>query len=75
MEGASESMLNTTDDDNRFSAGVKVDTLKMLHAQSSNVLGKEFDGYLYLKGFSVRKDDLHRNKQGLIIVCRWVCSK
>ncbi|KAL5744215.1 hypothetical protein ACOSP7_027062 [Xanthoceras sorbifolium] len=71
-------MLNSTDDDNHFSAGVEDDPLQMLHVQSSDVLGKEFveeageyyHKYLYLKGFSVRKDDLRRNKQRLITVRR-----
>ncbi|KAL5827486.1 hypothetical protein ACOSQ3_019326 [Xanthoceras sorbifolium] len=77
IEVALESMLNTTDDDNRLSAGVEDDPLKMLHAQSSDVLGKEFDSieeaeeyyhkYSYLKGFSMRNDDLRRNKKELIM--------
>ncbi|KAL5810430.1 hypothetical protein ACOSQ4_026998 [Xanthoceras sorbifolium] len=50
-----------------------------------DVLGKEFlciqeaEGnyhkYSYFKRFSVRKDDLRLDKNGLITVCRWVCSK
>ncbi|KAL5743838.1 hypothetical protein ACOSQ2_026954 [Xanthoceras sorbifolium] len=55
-----------------------------------DVLGKEFlciqeaEGnyhkgnyhkYSYFKGFSVRKDDLRLDKNGLITVRRWVCSK
>ncbi|KAL5831555.1 hypothetical protein ACOSQ4_016909 [Xanthoceras sorbifolium] len=73
MEGHFGFMLNTIDDDNRFPAG------------SNNVSGKEFDSveevegyyhkYSYLKGFSVRMDDLRRNKQGLIAIRGWVCSK
>ncbi|KAL5812278.1 hypothetical protein ACOSQ3_027228 [Xanthoceras sorbifolium] len=57
----------------------------MLHVQRNDVLGKEFVNvqeaekyyhkYSYLKGFSVRKDDLHHDKNGLITIRRWVCSK
>ncbi|KAL5767584.1 hypothetical protein ACOSP7_014182 [Xanthoceras sorbifolium] len=61
------------------------DPLQMLHVQSRDVLSKEFlciqevkeyyHYYSYFKRFSVRKDDLHRDKNGLITIHRWVCSK
>ncbi|KAL5851899.1 hypothetical protein ACOSQ3_007017 [Xanthoceras sorbifolium] len=45
------------------------DPLQMLNIRSRDVFGKEF------LWFSVWKDDLRRDKNGLITVHRWVCSK
>ncbi|KAL5848950.1 hypothetical protein ACOSQ4_006963 [Xanthoceras sorbifolium] len=42
------------------------DPLQMLNIRSRD---------LYLKRFSVWKDDLRRDKNGLTTVHRWVCSK
>ncbi|KAL5840025.1 hypothetical protein ACOSQ4_012633 [Xanthoceras sorbifolium] len=76
MDEQSESMLSNTTNPNIFAGGVQDDPLNMFREQSSDVLGKEFDNveeaeeyyhkYSFIKGFSVRNDDLHKNKQGVV---------
>ncbi|KAH7569623.1 hypothetical protein JRO89_XS06G0217800 [Xanthoceras sorbifolium] len=85
MDERSEYMLYNTANPNNFAGGVQDDPLNMFRVQSSDVLGKEFHSveeaeeyyhkYSFINGFSVRKDDLRKNKQGVVTLRRWVCSK
>lgn len=61
------------------------DPIKLRGLTTLDMVGKEFDSlkqaelfyctYSKVVGFSVRKDDLRRNKYGATILRRWVCSK
>ncbi|KAK3219165.1 hypothetical protein Dsin_013135 [Dipteronia sinensis] len=61
------------------------DSIEFTSLQPGDVIGKKFasvedaesfyNNYSKLVGFSTRKDKKRRDKQGVITICRWVCSK
>ena len=61
------------------------DLAKLTSLQPSDVIGKEFafvqdaeafyKNYSLYVGFSIRKDEMRRDRHGMITIRRWVCSK
>ncbi|KAK3212497.1 hypothetical protein Dsin_017203 [Dipteronia sinensis] len=61
------------------------DPIEFTSLQPGDVIGKKFDSvedpesfynnYSKFVGFSTRKDEKRRDKQGVITIRRWVCSK
>ncbi|TXG60852.1 hypothetical protein EZV62_012215 [Acer yangbiense] len=61
------------------------DPAKLTSLQPSDVIGKEFasvqdaeafyKNYSLFVGFSIRKDEMRRDRYGMITIRRWVCSK
>ncbi|KAK0606491.1 hypothetical protein LWI29_038314 [Acer saccharum] len=61
------------------------DPAKLTSLQPSDVIGKEFasvqdaeafyKNYSLFVGFSIRKDEIRRDRHGMITIRRWVCSK
>ena len=61
------------------------DPTKLTSLQPGDVIGKEFaavqdaeafyKNYALFVGFSIRKDEMRRDRHGMITIRRWVCSK
>ncbi|KAK0602966.1 hypothetical protein LWI29_000013 [Acer saccharum] len=61
------------------------DPAKLSSLQPSDVIGKEFasvqdaeafyKNYSLFVGFSIRKDEMRRDRHGMITIRKWVCSK
>ena len=61
------------------------DPAKLTSLQPTDVIGKEFasvqdaeafyKNYSLFVGFSIRKDEMRRDRHGMITIRRWVCSK
>ncbi|KAK0607928.1 hypothetical protein LWI29_022823 [Acer saccharum] len=61
------------------------DLAKLSSLQPSDVIGKEFasvqdaeafyKNYSLFVGFSIRKDEMRRDRHGMITIRKWVCSK